>query len=74
MLISADHRMSNIASCIEAAPQFLLSQEEATDIAETQKLTIEENWQHVCDEASLNQVDRNLLWGRQFLNPYSFGK
>jgi len=26
----------------------------------------------VCDEAALGQVDRNLFWRRQFLNPYAF--
>ncbi|MCZ8344762.1 MAG: hypothetical protein O9301_17135 [Leptospira sp.] len=33
--------------------------------------TIEKKWKSVCDEAELSQVDRNLLWKRQFLNPYS---
>jgi serine/threonine-protein kinase HipA len=26
----------------------------------------------VCHEAQLSQVDRNLLWRRQFLHPYAF--
>lgn len=74
MLISGSNRMSNITSCIEAAQQFLLSREEATDIAETQKKIIEQCWQSVCDEARLTEVDSNLLWGRQFFNPYAFGQ
>lgn len=32
---------------------------------------IEANWVLVCDEAKLNEVDQKLLWGRQFLNPFS---
>lgn len=32
---------------------------------------IEKKWKTVCEEAELSQVDRNLLWKRQFLNPFS---
>ncbi len=72
MLISGDNRMSRIASCLEAARHFLLSEHEAIAIAEAQLRCIGENWRRVCEEATLNQVDRNLFWGRQFLNPYAF--
>ncbi len=74
MLISGNNRMSQIASCIEAAPHFLLTPNEATEIAEKQRQIIEESWTIVCDEASLSKVDRKLLWGRQFLNPYAFSE
>jgi len=72
MLISGDNNMSKISSCIEAAHHFLLSPEEALEIMAYQKKVIEENWAPVCDEAELNQTDRNLFWNRQFLNPYAF--
>jgi serine/threonine-protein kinase HipA len=72
MLISGNNRMSHIASCIEAAPHFQLSPGEATDIADYQRHIIEEKWQLVIDEAALSKVDQKLLWGRQFLNPYTF--
>ena len=72
MLISGDNRMSQISSCLDAAHHFLLSHEEAFFIAQHQKKAIEENWDAVCDEAGLNETDRNLFWGRQFLNPYAF--
>ena len=72
MLISGNNRMSRIASCIEAAPHFLLTAGEARDIAEHQKQIINKNWQAVCDEAGLSEIDRNQFWGRQFLNPYAF--
>jgi serine/threonine-protein kinase HipA len=26
----------------------------------------------VCREADLSEVDRNVLWRRQFLNPFAF--
>ncbi len=72
MLISGDNRMSKISSCIEAACHFLLSPEEALEIVAHQKKIIENNWAAVCDEAELNQTDRNLFWNRQFLNAYAF--
>jgi serine/threonine-protein kinase HipA len=72
MLISGNNRMSRIATCIEAAHHFLLSEREAIAIAKTQLCCIGENWNLVCEEAALNKTDRNLFWGRQFLNPYAF--
>lgn len=72
MLIKGDDRMSQIKGCIAAANQFLLSKKEALDIYHAQRGVIEDNWHHVCEEAALSKVDRNLLWGRQFLNPYAF--
>ena len=72
MLISGDNRMSRVASCVEAAHHFLLSQNEVMEIASLQQRTLESNWEIICDEAGLSEVDRNLLWGRQFLNPFAF--
>lgn len=72
MLISGNNRMSRIASCLEAAHHFLLSEHEAIAIAEAQLRCIGENWSRVCEEAMLGEADRNLFWGRQFLNPYAF--
>jgi hypothetical protein len=31
-----------------------------------------DNWSDVCDEADLRETERSLLWGRQFLNPFTF--
>lgn len=72
MLIHGDNRMSRVKSALDAAPQFLLSKEKAHEIFEAQKEVIETHWQNVTEEAGLSAVDRNLLWGRQFLNPYAF--
>lgn len=33
---------------------------------------IAENWPRVSEEAALSGTDRNLFWGRLFLNPYAF--
>jgi len=49
-----------------------LSREEATAIAAAQISIIKEQWQSVCDEATLSTVDRELFWRRQFLNPFAF--
>ncbi|WP_047609159.1 type II toxin-antitoxin system HipA family toxin [Rahnella aquatilis] len=71
MLISGNNNLSRLKTCLSAAHSFLLSENEARDIFEHQISVIEDNWTSVCDEAQLNEVDRNLLWGRQFLNPFS---
>ena len=72
MLVMGDDRSSRITTCIAAAPQFLLTEEAAIDIIAKQITCIEQNWPTVCDEASLSEVDRNLLWRNQILNPYVF--
>lgn len=71
MLITRDDRRSRIEVCLNAHSQFLLSKPRAMEIVKHQIHTIEKKWTSVCDEAELSQVDRNLLWKRQFLNPYS---
>lgn len=72
MLISGNNRLSNLKSCLEAAPHFLLSENEAKAIFDRQRGAIETNWERVCNEAGLNAVDRKLFWKRQFLNPFAF--
>lgn len=72
MLISGRNNKSRILSCIEAAKNFLLSEEVAIEIIEKQIRCICENWDAVCKEAELNEVDKNLFWRRQILHPYAF--
>jgi len=72
MLISGQNRMSRIASCLEAAHHFLVPEDEAIAVVEAQLRCIGENWDSVCAEAAVSETDRNLFWGRQFLNPYAF--
>ncbi|TGL16221.1 HipA domain-containing protein, partial [Leptospira yanagawae] len=71
MLITGEDRRSQIQVCLQARNQFLLSKQKATEIVKHQIRTIEKKWKTVCEEAELSQVDRNLLWKRQFLNPFS---
>ncbi len=71
MLISGDNNLSQLSTCLETAHNFLLSKEEAREIFRALTDAIEQNWGTVCEEAELNDVDRKLLWRRQFLNSYS---
>ncbi len=71
MLIAGNNNLSQIKTCLETAHHFFLSKEDAVAIFEKQKQVIEINWDSVCDEAQLREVDKKLLWGRQFLNPFS---
>lgn len=72
ILILGQDRHSQIALCLKAAPSFLLNEAAAVAIVVSQIKTIKERWFNICDEAALEQVDRNLFWRRQFLNPYAF--
>lgn len=71
MLIHDQSRFSQLAVCLEAAQQFLLCEAEAREIINRQLDTLRTQWRAVCDEAGLTEIDRNLFWGRQFLNPFS---
>ncbi len=71
MLISGDNNSSQLKTCLEAAHNFLVSEEEARDIFAGLITTIKESWDTVCEEVELSEVDKKLFWGRQFLNPYS---
>lgn len=71
MLISGNDNLSRLQTCLETAHNFHLSASDARRIFEDLTDVIETNWDKVCDEADLSEVDRNLLWGRQFLNPFA---
>lgn len=72
MLISGNKRMSRVSLCLESAHNFLLSPKQALALIEEQLTILGENWGEVCAQAKLNDKDRRLLWGRQFLNPFAF--
>lgn len=71
MLIAGSNKISQLATCLQAAHNFLLSQEEAKAIFEHQIQIIKANFDAVCAEAELTEIDKRLFWQRQFLNPYS---
>ena len=71
MLIHENDNLSQLKTCLETAHNFHISEEDAHMVFKKQKETIETNWDAVCIEAQLSEIDRKLFWGRQFLNPYS---
>ena len=72
MLIVGDNRMSTLATCLEAAPNFQLSAKAAKDIIDRQIGTVRDAWDDICREAALTEVERNLFGQRIFLNDYIF--
>jgi serine/threonine-protein kinase HipA len=72
MLIHDENRLSQIATCLDAASDFRLSATEATEVVERQIMTMGKTWNALCEEAELPQTDRALFAGRQFLNPFAF--
>jgi serine/threonine-protein kinase HipA len=72
MLIAENKRLSKLSICLEAAHIYLLSEKEAIKIIEHQLITIGNQWQIICDEAKLKEIDQNYLFGHQFFNPSVF--
>ena len=72
MLIVGDDRTSTLATCLEAAPNFLLSENAAKDIIDRQIDAIRDAWDEICEEAGLTEVEHNLFGQRFFLNDYVF--
>lgn len=72
MLIFGQQRASQIAVCLAAAGEFHLSADQARARVSHLLETIGAHWNALCEEAGLGAVDRGLLWGRQFLNPFAF--
>ncbi|TVS19132.1 MAG: type II toxin-antitoxin system HipA family toxin [Gammaproteobacteria bacterium] len=70
MLIKGDNRMSTLAGCLAAAPDFLLGEDDAATIIEEQIATIAAEWDSICERAKLTETDQKLFAGRQFLNAY----
>ena len=71
MLISGNNNLSQLGICLETANNFLLSADDARAIFKNLTAVIERHWDSVCEEAKLSEVDRKLLWRRQFLNPFA---
>jgi len=70
--INGAERRSQLAGCLATSANFLIRDDEAAGIMASQISCIRDNWQRVCDDAGLTQVDRDFFWRRQFLNPYAF--
>jgi len=64
-------RMSQLAGCVRAASNYLLSEKEARDIIDAQLEAVHAHWDEAADVAQLTGDERKQLWGRQFINPYA---
>ena len=72
MLIVGDNRTSTLATCLEAAANFHLSEKAAKDIIAREIGAIRDAWDDICEEAALTEIERNLFGQRIFLNDYIF--
>jgi serine/threonine-protein kinase HipA len=72
MLVTGEDRMSRLATCLAAAPNFLLDARTAEDLIAGQIEKMQATWPEVAEEAGLTEIDRALLAGRIFLNPFVF--
>lgn len=72
MLIVGNSRASTLATALEAAPDFQLSQDKANDLIARQLSSIRESWNEICEEAALREAERSFLNRRVFLNDYIF--
>lgn len=70
MLIKGDNRMSGLSTCLAAAEDFLIAEDEAIEIIKGQISIITGEWDAICEIAGLSPTDKSLFAGRQFLNPY----
>ena len=72
MLILGRSRRSTLANCLEAASKFHLGQSVAKDIIARQISIIRDEWDDMCEEAELSEVEQNFLGQHIFLNEYIF--
>ena len=64
-------RLSQVARCIAHAGHYHLTDQQAQQIADHQIAAIRAHWDEVCELAAMPAVEKQRLWGRQFLNPYA---
>ena len=64
-------RLSQVARCVTHAGHYHLTAQQAREIVDRQISVIRDQWDDVCELASLPAVEKQRLWRRQFLNPYA---
>ncbi|MBU1426844.1 MAG: HipA domain-containing protein [Gammaproteobacteria bacterium] len=72
MKIHGDNNLSQLKTCIASSANYKLTARQAREIIDHQLESIKTHWEQVCDEAKLPELERKMLWGRQFLNPFVF--
>lgn len=65
-------RLSQLAGCVDAAGEYLLSDAQARQIIDRQVDSIRSNWEEVTEMARMTSDERKYFWERQFLNPFAF--
>jgi serine/threonine-protein kinase HipA len=65
-------RLSQLAGCVDAAAEYLLSDGEARQIIDRQIDSIRSNWKEVSEMARMTSDEQKYFWKRQFLNPFAF--
>jgi len=65
----AGQRTSNLASLLEVSEIYDLSRGDARDVIERMIDVMNDAWDEAADAAELTRVDKQAMWGRQFLNP-----
>jgi len=72
MAIGSDgYRQSQVVGAVQRSTTYHLDHDEATGIAVGQVATIRDNWDEVCDQAGLSEVDRDLFSRSAVLHPYA---
>lgn len=71
MKIIGAENLSQLRTCAKAAANFQLTEKEAHQIFDHIAEIIEQNWDEVCEEAELSEIEKQQLWRRQFLNGFS---
>ncbi len=72
MRITPHSNLSRIRLCLDTAPEFGLSEEEARSIVEAQVRGIAENFDGLCEESGMSRTTRSQLRRRAVLNPDIF--
>lgn len=68
----AGDRRARLATCLDAAGEFLLSDVQAEAIIDRLVETILDGFDDAADTVGLTDLGRQLLWRRAFLHPYAF--
>ena len=72
MLIMDNDRSSRLITALASAKHYLLDEQQARDIIDTQVQTIRHKWDDVAQEASLTEIEYALFKEKLFLRPYAF--
>ncbi|KGM11401.1 type II toxin-antitoxin system HipA family toxin [Cellulomonas bogoriensis] len=65
-------KSSRFATCIAAADNYLISEDDARGIVDRIIATVHDEWADAAEAACLTSADRGQLWHRQILNPSTF--